>query len=109
VADVGGGHKIARESFTEFDAEAFGFDELGFGARVEDAEARVAGMAKHAAVTTVIERELAKFGFVDGGPGSGDAGGLTRMILSPTLNTNTLLLRRNTPSNYKLGYSTTWL
>jgi len=75
MVDVGGGQEIAGERFTEFDAEAFGFKELGFGACVEDAEARMLGMAKHAAAATVLKWELAEFGFVDGVAGSrGGAG-----------------------------------
>jgi hypothetical protein len=49
---------------------------LGFGACVENAEARVPGMAKHAATATVLKWELAEVGFVDGVAGAG--GGASR-------------------------------
>ena len=69
--DVGGGHEIAGDGLGEFGAELFGFDELGLGSGVKKAEARVFGMAKHAAAAAVSERELAEGGFRLCGAGAG--------------------------------------
>ena len=75
VVDVSGGHEVAGEGFTKFSAEALGFEELGFGACVEDAKARVPGMAKHAAAATVLKWELAEVGFVAGVADTGGGAG----------------------------------
>ncbi len=58
-----------------------GFYELRFGAGVKKAEARVTGMAKHAAAATVSERELAEFGFFYGRAGTGGLEPLIRIII----------------------------
>jgi hypothetical protein len=75
VVDVGSGHEIAGDGFGKFCAETIGFCELGFSAGVEEAEARVAGMAKHAAATAVSKGKLAEGRFGLRGSGAGRSGG----------------------------------
>jgi hypothetical protein len=61
--DVGGGEGIDGKGLGEFGAEAFGFKLLEFSAGMEEAEIGMGGMAQHAVVATVGERELPKAGF----------------------------------------------
>src|SRR5262249_5618220 len=66
VADVGGGHEVAGDGGGEFRAEPVGFAELEFSASMERAEAGMAGVAKHAAASSVGERKFTERRFVDG-------------------------------------------
>jgi len=69
--DVGGGHVLAGDGRGELGAEQIGFDDLAFGAGVEDAERRVICLAQHAAGAAVSELELAERALVGGNAGTG--------------------------------------
>ena len=69
--DVRGGHVLAGDGGGELGAEQIGFDDLAFGAGVEDAERRVICLAQHAAGAAVSELELAERALVGGNTGTG--------------------------------------
>jgi hypothetical protein len=74
MVDVGGGAEFAGDGF-EFLADFVLGEELLLFASVDEAERCVGLVAKHAALASVGERELAEFGLIDGVSGTGLLGG----------------------------------